>query len=107
MSEHYLTSLLAPKSVAIVGASSREGALGGFVWQNMLRAKYQGTLFAVNPRYTEIYGAPCYASLADLPSVPELIVVATPAKTVIDIIRDAGAKGVRHVGVVRGISGKR
>ena len=100
MSEHYLTSLLAPKSVAIVGASSREGALGGFVWQNMLRAKFQGTLFAINPRYTEIGGALCYASLADLPSVPELIVVATPAKTVVDIIRDAGAKGVRHAAVL-------
>ena len=100
MPDHYLTPLLAPKSVAIVGASEREGALGRFVFENVRAASFTGTLYAVNPRYTTIFGGKCYASLGDLPETPDLIVIATPARTVADLIHDAGAMGVRHAVVL-------
>ena len=100
MPAHYLTLLLAPKSVAIIGASEREGALGRFVFQNMRAASFKGTLFAVNPRYTTIFGGKCYASLSDLPETPDLIVIATPARTVPDLIREAGAMGVQEAVVL-------
>ena len=100
MPAHYLTPLLAPKSVAIIGASEREGALGRFVFQNMRAAHFKGTLFAVNPRYSTLFGGKCYASLADLPELPDMIVIATPARTVADLIHDAGAMGVWHAVVL-------
>ena len=56
MSAHYLTHLLAPKSVAIVGASEREGALGRFVFENMRREPFKGALYAVNPRHSMVFG---------------------------------------------------
>ncbi|MBL0122905.1 MAG: bifunctional acetate--CoA ligase family protein/GNAT family N-acetyltransferase [Betaproteobacteria bacterium] len=100
MSNHYLTPLLAPKSVAIIGASEREGALGRFVFENMRRGPFKGALFAVNPRHTLVFGEKCYATLAELPEVPDLIVIATPARTVADLIRGAGVVGVRHAVVL-------
>ena len=100
MSPHYLSPLLAPKSVAIVGASGREGALGRFVFENMRRGPYAGALYAVNPRHALIFGEKCYPALANLPEVPDLIVIATPARTVTDLLQGAGAMGVRHAVVL-------
>ena len=55
MSTHYLHHLLAPRSVAVIGASERDGALGRFVLENMRNNGYQGAhegvLYAVNPKY--------------------------------------------------------
>ncbi len=96
MSTHYLTPLLEPKGVAIIGASEREGALGRFVFENMRRDPYKGVLYAVNPRHSVVFGDKCYASVADLPTVPDLIVIATPARTVADLLGEAGARGVKH-----------
>ncbi len=100
MSTHYLTPMLAPKSVAIVGASEREGALGRFVFENMRRGPFNGALYAVNPKHSRVFGETCYAALADLPEVPDLIVIATPARTVADLIRGAGVMGVRQAVVL-------
>ncbi|MEO8104095.1 MAG: bifunctional acetate--CoA ligase family protein/GNAT family N-acetyltransferase [Betaproteobacteria bacterium] len=100
MTTHYLKPLLAPKSVAIVGASEREGALGRFVFENMRRGPFKGTLLAVNNAHSSVFGEKCYPTLAALPEIPELIVIATPARTVVELIRDAGAKGVRNAVVL-------
>ena len=100
MSSHYLTPLLAPRSVAIVGASEAEGALGRFVFENMRRGPFQGILRAVNPRHSQVFGETCYPALADLPEVPELIVIAIPARAVAGLIHDAGLIGVRHAVVL-------
>ena len=100
MYTHYLTPLLAPRSVAIVGASEREGALGRFVFGNMRDGPFSGALYAVNPRHAKVFGEKCYPALADLPEVPDLVVIATPARTVADLVHDAGVKGVRHAVVL-------
>ncbi len=94
MSAHYLTALLSPHSVAIIGATEREGALGRFVIENMRAAAFNGAMYAVNPKHSAVFGTPCFASIAKLPHAPELIVVTTPAETVAEILRDAGKAGV-------------
>ena len=95
MSEHYLSRLFLPASVAVVGATEREGALARFVFLNMRAAKYGGVLYAVNPKHEQVFGEPCFARLGDLPAPPDLIVIATPAATVANILHDAGEMGVR------------
>ncbi len=91
---HYLSPLFTPRSVAVIGASEREGALGRFVFENMKRADFQGTLYSVNPKHATVFGTRTYSFINDLPTVPDLIVVTTPAQTVASVIRDAGQKGV-------------
>ncbi len=100
MSTHYLTPLLAPKSVAIIGASEQEGALGRFVFENMRHGPFKGPLYAVNPKHSKIFGQKCFSAIADLPETPDLIVIATPARTVVDLLRAAGTMGVRHAVVL-------
>lgn len=95
MSTFNLDRLLAPRSVALVGASARPGALGQAVLHNLRQGVFKGALFPVNPRYEAIDGAPCFASLAALPVVPDLVVVATPAAAVPDVITEAAGLGVR------------
>ena len=104
MSAHYLHHLLAPRSVAVIGASEREGALGRFVIENMrgngFQSLHSGILYAVNPKYRTVFGDKCYRSVGDLPTTPDLIVVTSPANTVADILHDAGAIGVKNAVVL-------
>jgi len=95
MFRHALAPLLAPASVALVGATERPGALGRIVWENLLAAGPKGPVHAVNPKHREILGARCYARLRDLPSPPELAVFVTPAPTLPGLIDEAGMAGVR------------
>lgn len=94
-STHYLAPLFMPRSVAVVGASSREGALGRFVFENMTRAGFRGVLYPVNPKYKSVLGIAAYAALGDLPEPPDLVVVASPAHTVAGVLHDAGIIGVK------------
>jgi acetyltransferase len=95
MPEHYLRPLLAPRSIALVGATEREGALGSIVWRNLATGALRGGLYAVNPKHREVFGQRAYARLSDLPEVPDLAVVVTPARTVASIVTDAGAAGMK------------
>src|SRR5712664_748611 len=94
MFKHYLQPLLAPQSVALVGASEREGSLGRIVFQN-LAAGGLADLYAVNPKHRSVFGQPAYPSLKKLPKPAELAVIATPARSVPQIIEDAAAAGTK------------
>ncbi|MBC7803406.1 MAG: CoA-binding protein, partial [Candidatus Parcubacteria bacterium] len=91
MSRHNLAPLLAPLSVALVGATEREGALGRLVWQNLAAGGLKGALSAVNPKHGRIFGKRCHARLSDIAVAPELAVIVTPARTVPGILDEAGA----------------
>ena len=94
MLEHYLRPLLAPRSVALVGATEREGALGSIVYRNLASGGLRGELYAVNPKHREVFARRAYARLSELPQAPDLAVIVTPARTVPGIIEDAGAARV-------------
>jgi acetyltransferase len=85
---------MAPRSIAVVGASPRHESLGRFVWTNVLAAGFKGEVYAVNPRHRAIEGHPCIASLADLPAKVDLAVVVTGSRHVPGVIDDAGRKGI-------------
>lgn len=98
MFKHYLQPLLAPSSVALVGASERPGSLGSIVLRNLsagIDSSRLRELYAVNPKHRAIGGRPAYPRLTKLPQAPDLAVIATPARTVPQIIEDAGAAGVK------------
>jgi acetyltransferase len=93
--DHYLRPLLAPRSVALVGASERAGSLGSIVWRNLAEGGLRGELLPVNPRHRAIFGVTAYPRLTKLPKAVDLAVVATPARTVPEIIADAAAGGIK------------
>jgi acetate---CoA ligase (ADP-forming) len=92
--------VLRPRSVAVVGASARPGSVGGTILRNLIAAGFTGDLHVVNPRSGEIEGVAAVASVRDVPGKLDLVVIATPAATVLDIARDCAVKGVHALVVI-------
>ena len=85
--------MLEPRSIAVVGATPRP-QYGGRFLRSVLEAQDKVRVYPVNPRYREILGVPCYASLADLPESPDLVGVIVPYHQVLPVLKqsaDAGA----------------
>lgn len=83
-----LTPLLAPRSVAIIGASDREGNLGGLAARFLQKFGYRGPIWPVNPSRDVVADLPCFPSLRDLPSTPDMAIIAVPANDVTKVARD-------------------
>lgn len=84
-----------PSSVAVIGASVREGSVGQVVMRNVVAGGFEGPIWAVNPKYREVEGKPCLHGIRDLPEAPGLAVIATPAATVPGIVRELAERGTR------------
>ena len=72
---HYLDRLLKPQTIALVGVSPREGTVGNDMLKVLLSGGYKGQVFLVNPRYDEIEGHKCFASLSDIPVAIDMAVL--------------------------------
>lgn len=90
-----IDGLIAPKSVAIIGASEDPGRIGGRPIAAMLKAGYAGRILPVNPKRDTVQGLPCYASVDDLPEAPEAALIAVPARLVPETIEALGRKGCK------------
>lgn len=100
MSVRNLETLLHPRSVAVIGASSRPGALGQRVLENLIDSGFDGAIFAVNPKRVELDDEWWVPSVSALPVVPDLAIVVTSAATVPGVIAELGAKGTRLAVVI-------
>src|SRR5471030_2592392 len=93
MSTYRLKNLLSPHSVALVGASPRQGSVGRAILGNIHKAKFKGEFGLVNTHYAEIDGVAAVGSLGKLPFAPELVVITAPATAVARLVDEAGARG--------------
>jgi acetyltransferase len=84
---HYLRPLLAPDSVALVGASERPGSPGRVVYENILAGEFKGELYAVNPGHAKVLGRPAYASLAAIGRPVDLAVICVPPAAVPGVLK--------------------
>lgn len=87
-----------PKSVVVVGASNAKFSLGGSIC-NLLKnyIPYPGAVYAVNSKGEAVFDCPGYASVMDLPEVPDLAVVIVAAQNVPAVIRDCASKGIKRL----------
>lgn len=90
-----LTPLLAPRSVAIVGASEDSTRIGGRPIRYMKAAGYAGAIYPVNPNRETVQELPAYPSLGDLPTDIDFAVIALPAPKVLETARAAADKGAK------------
>ncbi len=100
MGPHYLNRFFTPKSVAIVGASEREESVGYRLLLNMQEAGFKGGLYPVNNKRETLLGLKAYPDLNAVPEELDMVVIATPAPTVPDIMRQCGEKGVSSVIII-------
>lgn len=106
MSVRNLDKLLAPRSVALIGASGKPGSMGETVMKRLTGAGFKGDIHLVNPKYSEIGGRPCWRSLKDISSAIDLGVVVTPPQTVPGIISELADAGARAAVVITAGLGK-
>jgi acetate---CoA ligase (ADP-forming) len=95
-----LDSLFAPKSIAVIGASNRQGSVGRAVFTNILLNEYAGTVYPVNPKDRSISGVRSYPTVQDLPESVDVAVVVVPASIVPAVAEECGKKGVRGLIVI-------
>ena len=97
---HPLDCIFRPRSVAVIGASEREGSVGRTLLWNLIRSPFGGTVFPVNPQRHSVLGIKSYPNIASVPEVVDLAVIATPAATVPQVIRECVAVGVKGAIIV-------
>jgi len=95
MSSRNLEYLLAPHSVALIGASDRPHSVGATVMRNLLTGGFSGPIWPVNLRHSTVANRRAYSSVASLPETPDLAVICTPAPGVPGIIAELGERGTR------------
>ncbi|MHB1219582.1 MAG: acetate--CoA ligase family protein [Alphaproteobacteria bacterium] len=90
-----LAKLFKPKSVAVIGASTRETAAGWRVTRNLKNGGFKGGIYPINPRYEEVLGLRCYPDLKSLPETPDAVFIGIPAEQVASVLEEAGKAGVK------------
>lgn len=95
-----VTHLLAPRAVAVIGASRQPGSIGGAVVHNLVANGYKGQLYPVNPAATEIQGIRAFPSVLAIPHLVEMAVITVPAAVVSTVARECAEKGVRGLVVI-------
>ena len=88
-----LTPLLAPRSIAVVGATDRPDSYAGNALRNLERAGFEGPVWGVNPKREQVLGRACVPSVGELPEAVDAVVVAIPAPGVPAAIRDSVERG--------------
>jgi len=102
MSFRYLQSLFNPRSIAVIGASSRPRRIGHVVMRNLLAGGFGGYIMPVNPKREAVAGVLTYPNVAALPHAPDLAVICSPPATIPGIIEQLGLRGTRAVIVMAG-----
>ena len=90
-----LDAIFSPNSVAVIGATEREGSVGRTILWNLITNSFGGTVFPVNLKRPSVLGIKAYPTILDVPDEVDLAVVVTPAPTVPGVIRDCVKKGVQ------------
>ncbi|WP_373535864.1 bifunctional acetate--CoA ligase family protein/GNAT family N-acetyltransferase [Microcoleus sp.] len=97
---HPLDRIFHPRSVAVIGATEREGSVGRTLLWNLISNPFGGTVFPVNPQRHSVLGLKSYPDIASVPEVVDLALIATPAAVVPQAIRECIAAGVKGAVIV-------
>ncbi|MCW3989466.1 MAG: bifunctional acetate--CoA ligase family protein/GNAT family N-acetyltransferase [Candidatus Bathyarchaeota archaeon] len=93
-----LDKIFNPESIALIGASDREGSVGYFLMKNLTEAGYRGRVYPVNLRKTEVLGFKAYPAVDQLPETVDLAIIAIPAEGVPDMVEQCGKNGI--IGII-------
>ncbi len=89
-----------PNSVALVGATDREGTVGRIILENLLLAKDERKIYPVNPNREKVFDIECYPSISSVPEPPDLAIIAIRAEAVPNMVEESGEAGVETIIVI-------
>ncbi|UCC78534.1 MAG: acetate--CoA ligase family protein [Candidatus Zixiibacteriota bacterium] len=95
-----LDGIFRPKSIAVIGASTKKGAIGREILHNLIEGEFNGKVFPVNPKATVIHSIKCYSTILDVPDAVDLVIIVTPRDQVKSILEQCGEKGVKGAVVI-------
>ena len=95
-----LKSFLAPRSIAVIGASRKKGTIGNQLFHNILHQEFNGVVYPVNPHAEMVASVKTYSSVLDIPGIVDLAVVIVPAEDVLHAVEECGQKGIPSVVVI-------
>jgi acetyltransferase len=93
-------ALLHPRNIVLVGATDKPGNYAERIWNNLVKYKYEGGLYPINAKRETIWGVTCYKDFASLPEKPDHVLVLVPARSAVQVVRDAAAAGARSATIV-------
>src|SRR5690606_14089847 len=86
-----LLPLFFPRSVAVIGASNNPDAIGGKLFNNILREGFTGPLYPINPNTKVVHSVKAYPSITDVPDEVDLAYIVVPQRFVIDVVKECAA----------------
>jgi len=102
MSSHFLHDFLHPKSIAFYGANNKGGGIASLQIMNLILSGFKGNIYPIHLKDPQIMGFKVYKSIAEVPEVPDLVIIVLPPQIVPKIFTECGEKGVKHLIVVSG-----
>ncbi len=97
---HELDYIFSPRSVAVIGASTRKGSIGRETLHNILTAEYNGKVFPVNPTTQVIHSIKAYSTVLDVPDAVDLAIIIIPKEGVKGVVQQCGEKGVKGLVII-------
>ena len=100
--DHFLHGFLNPKSVAFFGANNKGGSLAAIQIMNLIKSEYPENVYPIHPKLDIVMGFKTYKTIADVPEVPDLVVIVLEAKKVPQVFKECGEKGVDKIILISG-----
>jgi acetyltransferase len=101
--QHFIHGFLNPKNgVAFYGANNKGGSLAAIQIMNLIKSGYDGDIYPIHLKLDSVMGFKAYKSIADVPRIPDLVVIVLPAKIVPQIFKECGEKGVKRIILISG-----
>ena len=95
-----LDKVFKPKSIAVIGASSKVGSPGYNIFRNLIGSGYEGVVYPINHKHDSILGVQAYKTVDDLPKPVDLAIIATPSKVVLDVVEQCGKQGIKGILII-------
>ncbi len=95
-----LSTLFAPRAVAVIGATGRAGSVGQAVFGNVLQHSYAGVVYPVNPRAVSVMSVKAFPSVLDIPDEVDLGIIIVPRDAVSGVMAECGEKGIKAAIVI-------
>ncbi|MBU2534871.1 MAG: GNAT family N-acetyltransferase [Chloroflexi bacterium] len=95
-----IRNVMAPRSIAVVGASRQPGSIGQLVFRNIMEGGFAGVVYPVNPKADAIMAVKAYPSILDVPGEVDLAIIIVPTQFVAKVADECGRKGVRAIIVI-------
>lgn len=95
-----LDGIFKPRSIAVIGASTKKGTIGREILHNLIEYEFNGKVFPVNPKARVIHSIKCYSTILDVPDAVDLAIIIVPSEQVGQTLEQCGEKGVKGVVVI-------